>query len=391
MILRWIRYHFERWLLRGSPALLILLIVILALIALSGGLVAHLISDHFHSYKNAVWWAVLRISDPGYLSDDIPDIEIRALSVVLSVLGMSVTVGGIVAIVTQAVNSRLAYLASAITPVPFSDHIVLLGWTDRTPQLLRELLNNCRDRIVILLEVVGQEEVRRLARTVSTTQQLERVVLRRGTRTRKVDLTRAACQTARCIIIPAEIDTVAGNPAAGPRILKTLLALRSVFEHSEDDDASVILEVIDRSLIPLAEGALPQVQCLHSDRVLARTLRLGLQGHDLLDMAVDLARPHRGWKLQAIAADSYEGRTIEEISEDAPDSHLIGISRQLPAGRILLSKPSEVVEEADHVLFLDAPPYSKSGNTDPTSAEITRMAVIPREEMADSGMERGLT
>src|SRR5690606_35304146 len=105
----------------------------------------------------------------------------------------------------------------------------------------------------ILLEQVGQEEIRRLARSLTTAKQLERVVLRRGTRTRKADLGRAACQSARCIIIPAEEETVAGNPSAGPRILKTLLALRNVFEHSEEDDPFVILEVIDRSLIPLAQ------------------------------------------------------------------------------------------------------------------------------------------
>ena len=85
--------------LRGSPAMLVLLFLLLASIATFGALVAYVTpGQHFETPGAALWWAVLRISDPGYLSDDIPDLRIRVLSVILSILGMAVTVGGIVAV-----------------------------------------------------------------------------------------------------------------------------------------------------------------------------------------------------------------------------------------------------------------------------------------------------
>lgn len=188
-MIRWAKYLVERWMLRGSWALVLVLVVLLALIAVSGGVVAYwLPGHHFSSLESAIWWAVLRISDPGYLSDDIPSIGVRALSVVLSVLGMSVTVGGIVAIVVQAMNMWLSQLGSATTPVPFRDHIVVIGWTDRTPHLLRKICSRYDGRIVVLLENVEATDVRRLARALSRKDDVERVTLRRGNPFRKQEL-----------------------------------------------------------------------------------------------------------------------------------------------------------------------------------------------------------
>lgn len=376
-MIRWTRYLLERWVLRGSPALVVMLIVVLALIAVGGAICAHLLSDHFAHFGDALWWAILRISDPGYLSDDIPDIEIRILSVVLSVLGMAVTVGGIVTIVTQALNARIAHLASAVTPVPFTDHIVIIGWTDRTPQLLRELIISCNSRIVVLIESVGPEEHRRLLRALPNSKHLERIVLRRGTPTRRADLHRASCTTARCILIPAGADAVGGDPEAGPRDLKALLALRAVFEASDRASPLVILEVIDRSLLPLVEGALPGVRALHSDRVLARTLRLGLQAPALLSVAVDLARPHRGWKLEAHPGQLFLGKSLSEVSVQDEQSHLLGITRSVQGDSILLTHSEERVRRDDGVLFLDAPAISPGGSQSPSAEEVDALIKPP--------------
>lgn len=301
------------------------LVAVLCGLALSGAAVARALpGEHFESFGEALWWSVLRISDPGYLADDLPDLHIRALSVTLSVLGMAVTVGGIVAIVAQALNRLLASLAAATTPVPFSGHVVLVGWTDRTPRLLRELLERPRLKVVVLLEQVGAHEIHLAQRSLPTHVASHRVILRRGIPTRTRDLERAGCGAARAIIIPATEEAVAGHPSAGAFALKSLLALRSLLGAAKTSHPLVVMEVVDRSLVSLAEATLPGVRVLHSDRVISRVLRLGLQGYGLLSLADRIVRPDSSWGLSALSAEEHTGKTIGEVAETHSHGQLLG-------------------------------------------------------------------
>jgi hypothetical protein len=326
-IAAWLRYQLERWMLRGSPAMLAIFLLLLVAITTVGALIAYFVpGHHFHSIGGAFWWAVLRISDPGYLSDEIPDLKIRALSVVLSVLGIAVTVGGIVALVTGKMNRTLAHLAEATTPVPFSNHIVLLGWTDRTPRLLQQLLRVSSGKIVVLIEKVESEEMRRLARALPTRGDQERVVLRRGKSYRKEDLGRAACATARVVILAATAASTTGDAEGGPRSLKTLLALRTVFSSVHSPTPLVIVEVLERNMIRLVEAMLPEVSVLHSDRLVSRALRIGLQAPAMLSVAPHIVRPHEGWRWELRAPGSQVGRTLGQVHAEVSGARLVGVT-----------------------------------------------------------------
>ena len=48
--------------------------------------------------------------------------------------------GLLIAILTQWLNAFITKLESGISPVAFSDHVVVLGWNSRTPTIVAELL-----------------------------------------------------------------------------------------------------------------------------------------------------------------------------------------------------------------------------------------------------------
>jgi len=343
--------------------MLILLLLILAGVAVGGALVAyHVPGRHFASLGEALWWAVLRISDPGYLSDDIPDMRIRALSVVLSVLGMAVTVGGIVAIVVQTLNRILANLAAATTAVPFSDHIVLLGWTDRTPRLLEILLAAQREKIVVLIEEVGPVEIRRLARTLPAASDHDRVVLRRGNPLRKEDLARAACADSKVVILAATAAASANDAAAGPRALKALLALRTVFSKKKGADPLVVVEVVDRSLVQLAEATLPDVRVLHSDQLISRAMRIGLQAPGMLREAPRMVRPHPEWIFTLADSTQPPGTRLHSLEVSADNKILLGVTRNEELGPRLLIKGETRLKAEDRVVHLSTPRLFSLGN-----------------------------
>jgi hypothetical protein len=354
----WARYLLERWMSRGSPAMLVLLVLILASVATGGALMAHALpGNHFASFGEAFWWAILRISDTGYLSDDIADIKIRALSVMLSVIGMLVTVGGIVAIVVQSLNRILANLAAATTPVPFSGHVVLLGWTDRTPRLLEVLLTAQREKIVVLIEEVGPAEIRRLARTLPSKSDHERVVLRRGNALRKVDLARAACADSKVVILAATAAASANDAAAGPRALKALLALRTVFSKSKGPAPLVVVEVVDRSLVQLAEATLPDVRVLHSDQLISRALRIGLQASGMLREAPRMVRPHPDWSFSLTDVKQTVGASLQSLESVLDTKILVGVTRNEGHGPRLLIHGETGIKQDDQVVRLSTPRF----------------------------------
>lgn len=350
----WIRFWLERAVLRGSLTLVVLLIALQGLLAFAGGTVAYLLPGHYFStFRAALWWAVLRISDPGYLSDDIPDVSIRTLSVALSVVGMAVTVGGIVAIVTQAMNRALDRLAAATTPVPFQGHFVLIGWSDRSPRLLEELLSEPKSRIVILLDHVGPEVQRRVRRAVTGASHLERIVLRAGSAYRPTELSRAACEKARAVILPASPRAVAGDPAEGPLALKCLLALKTLFERTNEGEAPiVVVELVDRGLIPRVQAAMPSVRILPSDRVAARVMRLALQERGLVPLARDVARPDRGLRVVTHLHRAWIGQGLYAIQQSLRGGRVMGVLRSSEAGMGLQVDDDLRVAADDRVLVL---------------------------------------
>ncbi len=367
----WTRYQLERWVVRGSAAILPVLVLVLGTLALGGGLIAYYLpGHHFESYPEALWWAILRLSDTGYLSDDIADLRIRVLSVVLSLLGMAVAVGGIVALVSQALNATLRQLAEATTPVPFRGHIVLLGWTDRTPRLLDGLLRATKKKVVVLLEEVGPKEIRRLHRALPARVHIERVILRRGNLGRKEDLARGACAQADVIVLAAAGAATAGDVEAGPRILKTLLSLKTLFSTSGGDPPLVVVEVVDRELIRLVEATVPNVRVLHSDRLIARTLRLCLQAPDMVTEAPHIVRPHERWMLSMVEATSEQGLLLADVTAPEPPARFLGLVRKSGLISTLHTRPHEKVNSGDELVSLTARPPAPLGQAEVPAQEL---------------------
>jgi hypothetical protein len=167
-----LRFTFERWLLRGLHYRLFIAAAIVAFVAISAGIVVLMLDPNFEEPGEAVWWSFLRLTDPGYLGDDVGVVS-RSISTVVTVLGYIVFLGLLIAILTQWMNALILRVESGTTPVAFKNHILILGWNHRTPSIVLELLQTrgrvsrfLKDsvtpdlRIVILAEHVGHSSSR---------------------------------------------------------------------------------------------------------------------------------------------------------------------------------------------------------------------------------------
>ncbi len=98
-----IKFIVERQLVKGGAGFQLLVVgCFIALISLIGGLLVVLPpqAGEFESAGHAIWWAFLRLTDPGYLGDDVGTWQ-RIVSTLLTIMGYVVFMGTLVAILTR--------------------------------------------------------------------------------------------------------------------------------------------------------------------------------------------------------------------------------------------------------------------------------------------------
>ena len=81
-----IRFQLERWIVRGLHYRLALAALLVTSVALLAGELVFLFAPGESGVSDAIWWAFLRLTDPGYLGDD-EGLATRTISTAVTVLG----------------------------------------------------------------------------------------------------------------------------------------------------------------------------------------------------------------------------------------------------------------------------------------------------------------
>jgi hypothetical protein len=137
-------YLTETLLIRSAGYQLLLVALVLGLLSVGGGVVVHLTNPAaYRDTPEAIWWAFLRLTDPGYLGDD-RGLMPRLVSTFLTISGYVVFLGALVAIMTNWLDRLMAFLASGRSPIFERDHILVIGWNDRIHALVEEVVHTSR-------------------------------------------------------------------------------------------------------------------------------------------------------------------------------------------------------------------------------------------------------
>ncbi len=141
-ILNRLYYLTESLFARSATSQLFCVVVVVVGLSVGGGVLVHLFQPQAHeTTSDAVWWAFLRLTDPGYLGDD-QGLASRVISTALTLAGYVVFLGALVAIMTNALNRLMALLASGRSGIYEQDHLVIIGWNQRLHALIEELINS---------------------------------------------------------------------------------------------------------------------------------------------------------------------------------------------------------------------------------------------------------
>ncbi|MBW3554791.1 MAG: ion channel DMI1 [Gemmatimonadetes bacterium] len=369
-------FRIERLLVRGAQYRLLLIAAAIGLISILGGALVLWAGTGFGHFGEATWWAFLRLTDPGYLGDDVGTVN-RVVSTVLTVLGYVVFLGALVAVMTQALNERMARLESGLTPVARDDHVVILGWTNRTEAIIRELLasrrrvrsflrrHGVRDlHVVVLARTVTAALAQDLRDAIGEAWEEHRVTLRSGTALRPEHLDRVDAVNAAAVIIPAAEYGEGGADRADTHTIKALLSLGRP-GRGGDPPPYVVAEIFDREKALLAEHIYPgELEVVSSHAVVSRLLAQNVRHPGLSQVYTQLLTQRKGVDLFIREIDDERrGTAFGDLYRLYPRAILIGLVRATADDLVPhLNPPSDFRLASGDRLVLLAHSY---GHTDP--------------------------
>lgn len=374
--LKRLKFYIERLILRGAKYQLILLAVTIILVSILGGAVAFIFTGDFKGVHGAIWWAFLRLTDPGYLGDD-QGLFLRVVSVTLMILGYILFWGALVAIMTQWLYRTLRGLERGSTPITQKGHVLILGWTNRTLDIVKELLSSSERltgsmgdidvedlRIVILAQEVTGELAQDLREGLGPLWDEKRVLLRSGDALRIEHLQRVDYMHAGVIIIPGTDFLIDGQDNIDARNIKSLLCISEFGSNqSEDGFPLVISEIRDARKIPIALSAYKgEVELISSDQVVSRLLVQSMRHQGLLGVAAEIINQDEGNEFFLREFPELTGKRLQDLSGAFPKAIVCGVLRPGDEGRIPILNPPDGfrIEKGDILIIL----AGKSSETD---------------------------
>ena len=360
-----LRFHLERLVLRGLRYRLLLAAIIVLVVALAAGELAHILVPDLTDSAGAIWWAFLRLTDPGYLGDDQGFAQ-RFISTIVTVLGYVLFLGLLIAILTQWLNRFIARLESGIAPVTISNHLLLLGWTHRTPIIAHELLRTgnrakrflqkrgARElRIVILAENVNEALLRKLQEQIGRHWNDRQVMLRSGSPLNIEHLERVSFLDAAVLILPGADFAEQSPGVVDADTIKTLL---SVSKHAGAYGSHCPLAVAglyDASRSSIARAAYNgDTEIVAADEIISRLMAQSVRQKGLCDVFSELLYPHVGNKLYVRSLAALTGAQFSDLRNRFARAILLGTVRSGDFRPVLNPDPATTIRKEDLLVFI---------------------------------------
>lgn len=363
-----VQFHIERFVVRGAQYRLLFIGVLIVLVTLVAGVLVYLGAGGFDDYDDALWWAFLRLTDPGYLGDDEGAFQ-RFISTIVTVLGYVLFMGALIAIMTQWLNERMRVLEMGVTPIAKKRHLIILGWTNYTADIVRDaLLSSGRVKrflrrvggrrlsIVILAEEVTTQLAVGLREELGALWNPHRIIFRSGTPLRIEHLRRVDFLNAGAIVLPAGTYEHSTSLASDTRAIKTILSIsRHAAMQGGRRPPLLVAELSDARKIPIARRAYSgRIEIVATDVVLGRLMAQCVRQPRLSFVFRELLTQGHGTEIFVRQVDGLGGRRFGDLAQALPQAIAIGMIREGDGGDLpLLCPPADLeLHERERLVFM---------------------------------------
>ena len=363
-----LKFQIEQLLLRGAHSRLLFIASLVGLVAVGGGLLVQTTDAPFDGNETAIWWAFLRLTDPGYLGDDEGAAR-RVISTTLTMLGYVLFMGSLVAIMTQWLNQKIRNFESGLTPIVRRNHILILGWTNRTPAIVEELmrsegrvrrflqLRGARGlHVVILSEDVSLERTMELRNALGPLWDARKITFRSGIPLLIEHLERVDFQNASVIILPGADFAYGSADESDTLIVKTVLSIANQQGARRSQPLPLLVtELFDPSKILMTQQAYQGIlEILATDVFITRCMVQNIRHPGLSHLFQEILSHRQGNSIYIRTFESFTGARFWELAGACPKAILLGVVRPHRETFLSILNPSEdlILESGDRLVFL---------------------------------------
>jgi len=363
-------YRFDRFMERGTVALILGLAVVAVLIILAVVLFVMLISGPANPEDgplDVAWAALMRTLDAGTMGGD--DGNPLFLFAMLTVtLGGIFVISTLIGILNTGLEGKLADLRKGRSRVLETDHVVILGWSQQIFAVISELLEGGagrnRNSIVVLADR-DRVEMESAIRDRITIPRRARVVCRTGKGSSLTDLQIANPDESRAIVV---LQTEGDDPDV--EVLKTILALTGRQDRREEP-YRIVAEVRDDASAGIARLiAGHEVHLLLADELVARIIAQTSRQSGLSAVYLELL-DFAGNEFHVNAIPELVGRTFGDAVALVDGAIPVGIVRDGEAQ--LNPSPTRVLTAEDRLVLLAEDHGSERVASEPAAVDTSAL------------------
>ncbi|MDO8390971.1 MAG: hypothetical protein Q7V57_10810 [Actinomycetota bacterium] len=253
-----LRYRFDAALSRGPSVViswlgfLTLAVVAVAALALTVFRLSGIDGETSSlGFFEAYWKSLLRIFDAGTFSGDT-GFATRAIELVVTLAGIFIA-GSLIGLIANAIDQRVEELRKGRSKVLESHHTLILGWSDRVPAIVSELVianESTKHAAVVLVAETDKTEMEERLRDFIPDTRTTKIVCRSAEPWNLHALGLASLPLARSILVIGD-----GND---DNVVKTLLAIRAFRAGHADGggNAPIVAEVVNAGTAASIESLL---------------------------------------------------------------------------------------------------------------------------------------
>ncbi len=352
------KYVVDNFLARGSSALFVALTIgflgsfaVLILMRL----IIHLIHPDIETdFMTQIYIIFLEMTDPGNMNLDIDTPSIFKIGGVSAGITGVVIFSALIAFLTTTLDQAIATLKKGHSQVLESDHTLILGWSARVVEVLRELVEaneSERRPSVVILADRDKEEMDEFLNLNFTDRRNTRIVTRSGAPASLPSLKRVNAYAAKSAIVLATC-----NPA-DPReeklvsdaiVIKTVLALEA--QADGDSEQNIVAEIFEpRNRKVVREVAPGRVSVVDAEEILAKIMVQTSRTSGLSVVYAELLS-FEGCEMYFYDAD-WNGISFFDAVFHFGDGVPIGVRRA--DGTLLIRPPADTtLEDGDEILIV---------------------------------------
>ena len=352
-----LHYYVDNYLAKGSQALFLslLLTFLIALILLI--LIRFSIMWAYPESGDALrqtWTAFLQLTAPGNMNQDTQSPVAFKIAAIMAGFTGVVIFSTLIATLTTALNNAISNLRQGHSRVLESQHTLILGWSQRVTEILRELVEaneSEKDPVVVIMSELDKPWMDEFLRTSFKERGNTRIVTRKGNPASPESLKHVSVAAAKSVIVLANCDDNAPMPsqvASDARGIKVVLALETAAPGAEFPIVTELFLSRNRDIVK--EVVPGRVKVIDSEEILAKVMVQTSRTSGLSVVYSELLS-FDGCELYFYQA-NWKGITFAQSQFHFPDGVPIGIRR--PDGSVAIRPALETVLENDYEILIVA-------------------------------------